>query len=320
MHTIFRDSLPDAIGESKFVIVINVDVRGFSAFSKIVDSAQSALYIKKIFIKLITEYFNDASYYKSTGDGLIVIYDIDEKKLREVSEKVIKNAIEIVNNFSSLCLNEAMINFDVPKKCGIGISRGPATCLRSDDKILDYSGDTLNVASRLMDCARPEGIIFDKKFGIDLLPTELKDAFQYDEIYLKGVSERRPLGIFHLKGKTEINKALKRPVNNLIWEEQSMTLKLSEIKLLTGDFIIPITYKAYDPSNIKIIISHPTIKEGKLIKGYLTTFYFTHFLYEIEANAPEITINFTKLLDELSIIEGIKNTTKIVIKIIYQRA
>ena len=50
MHTIFKESLKNAIGVAKFVIAINIDVRGFSSFSKQVESPESALFIKKIFI------------------------------------------------------------------------------------------------------------------------------------------------------------------------------------------------------------------------------------------------------------------------------
>ena len=69
MHTIFKESLKNAIGVAKFVIAINIDVRGFSSFSKQVESPESALFIKKIFLKIINKYFNTASFFKSTGDG-----------------------------------------------------------------------------------------------------------------------------------------------------------------------------------------------------------------------------------------------------------
>lgn len=51
MHKVFLEKLNDAIGESKFVIAVNVDVRNFSTFSKSVDSAEASLFIKKYFRK-----------------------------------------------------------------------------------------------------------------------------------------------------------------------------------------------------------------------------------------------------------------------------
>jgi len=89
--------------------------------------------------------------------------------LETVAQSTIDTCYLIINEFECFCEHDPMINFDVPDKIGIGLSRGTACRLISDDKILDYSGDTLNLATKLMDFARPEGIVFDAKFGFDLL-------------------------------------------------------------------------------------------------------------------------------------------------------
>ena len=45
MHRKFRESLDTAEGHSEFIIVVVVDIRGFSAFSKRHESPDTAMYI-----------------------------------------------------------------------------------------------------------------------------------------------------------------------------------------------------------------------------------------------------------------------------------
>jgi hypothetical protein len=53
MHRDFRALLDEARGISEFVFAVNVDIRGFSDWSLTVDSAQTAIFVKKIYAKLI---------------------------------------------------------------------------------------------------------------------------------------------------------------------------------------------------------------------------------------------------------------------------
>ena len=61
----------------------------------------------------------------------------------------------------------------------IGISRGTVCRLVSKGKTLDYSGRVVNLASRLMDDARPSGVVFDASVGIDLLSEEQAKLLNY---------------------------------------------------------------------------------------------------------------------------------------------
>jgi len=81
MHRTFRKLLESAIGISEFIIAVNLDIRGFSSFSKEVESPSVAMFIKKVYMKLIDTYFSDASFFKSTGDGLLMIIPYTEKNL-----------------------------------------------------------------------------------------------------------------------------------------------------------------------------------------------------------------------------------------------
>ncbi len=301
MHNFFREKLKDAYGESKFVVVLNVDVRGFSKFSKMVDSAESALFVKKVFIKFLQNYFSSASYYKSTGDGLIIIYDISEDSLKSTTNQIIDLSVRLIDEFKNLCLDEAMINFEVPKMLGIGVSRGPATCLRTSDAILDYFGDTLNTASRLMDCARPEGVVFDSKFGYDLLEDRLKELFDTKPIYLKGVSESAPLDVWFLKDRTQLSPSLSEPIVETKWVTVEEVKKFKQIKELGGKFFIILDQKPIDSNLITLVVTHDALRSnGTIHRGYVTRFEFKGVSYRERAGEKRITIDFDELIVKLN--------------------
>jgi class 3 adenylate cyclase len=165
MHRDLAALLPKATGVSEFVIALNVDIRGFSSFAKLAESSEAALFLKKVYLKLITEYFEDASFFKPTGDGLLIVQAFEEEELQQMVTGMVTKCLSVVTAFPHLLDGDPMINFDVPRKIGIGLTRGAATRLVSNDKILDYSGRPLNLASRLMDLARPSGIVMDKAFA-----------------------------------------------------------------------------------------------------------------------------------------------------------
>lgn len=233
MHRLFRKALDDATGISEFVIVQNVDIRGFSDWSLEVDSAQTALYIKKVYAKLIDRFFSHASFIKPTGDGLLVVEAFEENDLAEVASRTVKDAIEIVENFASLCSDEDMINFSVPSKVGIGLSRGTASRLSSKTRTLDYSGRVLNLASRLMDLARPRGVVIDGGYGLNLLPEELATLFHQDSAYLKGIAPMQPLPVYCWPDDIEIPPWHKRPLGEERWEHKELTYTLREIQTMS---------------------------------------------------------------------------------------
>jgi class 3 adenylate cyclase len=170
MHRQLKELLVKAVGVSEFVVAINLDVRGFSSFAKLAESSEAALFLKRVYLRILDEFFADASFFKPTGDGLLIIMSYTEDTLQKVMKESVESALRAVEQFPSLCVDDPMINFTVPTKLGAGMARGAATRLTSQEKILDYSGRPLNLASRLMDLARPKGVVFDNSFGIALLP------------------------------------------------------------------------------------------------------------------------------------------------------
>ena len=80
MNEGFRKLLEKATGKSQYIIVIVLDIRGFTPFCQIADSLDVATYIKKIYMKIIDDYFPDASFYKPAGDGLLITIRSPMKK------------------------------------------------------------------------------------------------------------------------------------------------------------------------------------------------------------------------------------------------
>lgn len=315
MHREFKKLLEKAIGVSEFVIAVNIDIRGFSSFSMKVESSESAVFIKKVYKKLIDEYFPNASFFKPTGDGLLIILPYTEETLKEIVTNTIQACLAVLVNFGSFCTNAPMINFDVPQKVGIGLSRGAACRIVSEDKTLDYSGRVLNLASRLMDLARPSGIVFDTNFGIEILPNKLINLFSRDSVYFKGIAEREPIEIYYTTDYTTISHLNKQPLERIKWKTIEDTKTLKQIKDF-GNFFYNLASEPTDTNQIKIRIVHPKVVRGKKVKGFITTFDFSQFQYFLEAGKPKVTVRFDALAKQLES-EGVKDNWEVKIEIAY---
>lgn len=186
----------NANGRSDFVIVVVCDIRGFSSFSKIHEAPDIAMFSKRFFVKLLEEYFVDADFAKSTGDGLLLVFRYSENSLHEVADSVLKNCMNVVRDFPVMMQNDSMINYTVPDAVGFGIVRGTAFCLYSDDEVVDYSGQTLNLASRLNEFARPHGIVIDGSFMMSVIPEEMRSSFYTDMVFVRGIAEERPREVY----------------------------------------------------------------------------------------------------------------------------
>ncbi len=315
MHRTFRKLLENATGMSEFVITVNLDIRGFSPFSKKVESPDIAMFIKKVYIKLIDNYFPDASFFKPTGDGLLITIPYTEQNLQDITRNTIDSCFKVLRDFGSFCANDPMINFEVPRMVGIGLSRGTACRLVSKNKILDYSGRVLNIASRLMDLARPTGIVFDADSGIDLLSDEQIKLFAKDSVYIKGIAEREPINIYYTKDMIRISPLSRQPLDKIKWNTIEDTKTLKQIKDFGPTFVYDLPTEPIDPSEIKVKIAHPCVIRGRK-KEIITTFEFPNFEYYLEAGEPRIDIRFDALAKRLDA-AGVKYSWDVGIEIIY---
>jgi class 3 adenylate cyclase len=155
MHRELRRLLHAATGRSEFVVALFLDVRGFSGFARLAESTETAAYLRSLYKRILDNHFQEAAFFKPTGDGLLIVLRYDEGILSETVNAAVRGALAVVANFPTICADDPMINFEVPKELGVGISRGAATALVSGRKTLDYSGRRLNLAARLRPSASP---------------------------------------------------------------------------------------------------------------------------------------------------------------------
>jgi class 3 adenylate cyclase len=206
-----REGLDDAVGVSEYAIIIYADIRGFSDFSDDHESPDVATYIREVFIHMIDEYFPFGTFYKSTGDGLMIAVHFNRDNVLDTMSKAVTSAVRCVEEFPTFSRNNPMITFETPTNMGIGLARGTTCCLMSQGKTLDYSGQLINLTARLQDLARPRGVVIDGNFGINLLSSELQGRFVPAKAFVRGIAETAARDIHILKDVVEIPEQALHP-------------------------------------------------------------------------------------------------------------
>jgi class 3 adenylate cyclase len=198
--------LKSATGESCHVTATFVDVRGFSSFAGVADSTDTALYLRSLYTRLLDRFFPEADYFKLTGDGLMIIDHIGEEEDQVVTaiRSLLERALDLVEAFPTVTGDDLMVNFEVPQAVGVGIARGSATVLLdSAREPLDYSGRCLNLAARLMNLARPQGVVIADRHADRLLGEALQERFATSDVYVRGLGER-PISIHYTRDWVKI--------------------------------------------------------------------------------------------------------------------
>jgi hypothetical protein len=279
-------------GRSEFAIVIFVDIRGFSHFSTNHDSIETAVFMKRFFQILLERYFNEANYVKPTGDGLLIIYNYSEKTLRAISEVALSSVLKLIMDYDSLFVDDEMVNFSVPEKIGVGITRGTVCCLYSGKTIIDYSGKVLNLSARLMDMARPSGIVIDGQYQMKTIPEEMQELFSEDNVYVRGIQEDTPLKIFFLKSQTVIGENLKYPIKEEPLEESKVSIKFSEFEKLSGTFSVDLEKEPKTGKPIKGEVSYP----HPTLEGYSQTHKLEGVIFNKTANKLKATVDIATVI------------------------
>jgi len=295
-----------------------VDVRGFTPFCQSVDSAEAGLFIKETYIKLIDGYFKNA-FIKLTGDGLVVIYEYQEGKAPEIAHWIVETCLRLVKDFGSFFADdEVMSACNPPNRVGIGVSIGPVCCLLSGEKVLDYSGRPLNLASRLMNMARPMGLVVDDRVGRALMRTDLKDRFAVKQVYAHGVAEQKPIRVYYSKEHTLIPSIYLHPLQDPRWGTCTYIFSLRQLKELSdGKQIaeVPEEHKVLDPSQAELRVYFPRSIRKKL-GAEMFRYGSEHFRHSIQAGRDTFTFN-VKLVADMLIAKGAKDGDRIRTELLY---
>lgn len=312
-----RELLKDAAGETKLVIAVNLDIRGFSPFSKR-DSIEVGLFIKKTYTKLLDDYFKDASFVKPTGDGLLVVIEHTETDYAELMTQTVKTCISVSTDFPSFFSGDEAVRFQVPTKIGIGVSSGPACRLVSGDgETIDYSGKTLNLASRLMDFARPSGVVFDSELGFHLLSPELGKLFVKDSVCVRGISDKTLIDIYHTID-TVIRASDKKPIDE--WRGEEFRTTVEDVRD-SARRNIPFEFVLLEvPSDVGAIEVRARYRRVAP-KGRIGPSDFLYTLdedrwYKLVGDAPRLFVKVGKLVSRDSF-RKLKNTEMVVFEVKY---
>jgi len=213
------------------------DIRGFSTFSKNHEAPDIAMFSKRFYVKLLEEYFVDTDFAKPTGDGLLLLFKYTEDNLHAIAESVLKNCLNVVRDFPTMMANDSMINYKVPDAVGFGIARGTAFCLYSADEVVDYSGQTLNLASRLNEFARPHGVVVDGSFLMSVFPERLRSTFYVDMVFVRGISEDIPREVFY-STDVVIPIEAKTPKKKYAWKTVDHNVSVGVVRKMPGNLTL----------------------------------------------------------------------------------
>jgi len=294
-----REALEHAKGESGYVFAVVADIRGFSTFSQRHESPDVATYIKRVYIRLIDDYFPFATFYKATGDGLLMAVPFEAENLAEMANKVVASCLRCLDDFGTICCDDPMVNFDTPKRIGFGIARGTACCLTSEGTILDYSGHLINLASRLMDLARPSGVVLDGAFGIGLLDAETQSLFATEEVFIRSVAESEPATVYVLQEVVQIQEEARRPIAREVWEQVSALRTFREWRAVGPKFRIGLGSCIRRSDAIRVHVLHPLRRAGKEVENVETEWLLDDEQYEyaLRGNDPFVIVNVDSFTD-----------------------
>jgi hypothetical protein len=193
-----------------------------------------------------------------------------------------------------------MVNFPVPENIGFGLARGTACCLHAGDEILDYSGHLLNLSARLMDLARPSGIVIDGMFGENLIPAPLREMFLPQKVYLRGIAEQTPLDIFVLKDYVKVPEQALRPIVEENWETVQVVHKLSQWKKIAGNYQIKLPSTPASHDKISIHLIYPDVVAEKDIEGMSWQPPFEDFTYKKEGGQMVLRVWTEKIVEQVT--------------------
>ena len=263
-----RGLLDEAEGDSQLVVAAFVDIRDFSAFNEKVESVQSAAYIRRVYQRVLDEYLPGSDFFKLTGDGLMLIYelpfDLTAADVARVSGAAIEGSLRLVERFGTLVQGDPVVTFDVPQRVGVGIARGAACRLRAGDTTLDYAGRVLNLAARLMDIARPEGVVVVDPFAVEQLSAETKAKFSPLKVYLSGVAPHEGVDAHVTTSpKTVVPPRNLSPLDEPVWRDAAEPIlrTVGNIRDVAQTFRAPLEAAPID-NTLECTIDHPKVTAG----------------------------------------------------------
>jgi hypothetical protein len=254
MHRELKKLLRSATGDSAFVLAVNIDIRGFTKFFK--DSTQAAEFLANAYSNILALYFPKVDFFKPTGDGLLLVKVVAKNRIQPTLQAFVDASLLLNLEFYKICESSVLINYETPEHVGIGLAWGTATRISSKGKTLDFSGRPLNLASRLMDLARPSGVVFDSSFKPELLDEEVRQRFEESVAYLKGIADLSPLTIYTTPG-IQIPDINRKPFGAELFFDVKHEMTLQQIIDGAPRYMFRMSQVPSDENSVSITIDTP---------------------------------------------------------------
>lgn len=202
-----------------------------------------------------------------------------------------------------------MVTGPAPERLGIGIARGTATRLVSEGIVLDYTGRCLNLAARLMDKARPNGVVFHDGYASELMDETIATSFLSDTAWIRGISEQKPLPIY----KTEsvlIRPADREPTHESEYQYGEPTyLTVADVRRLTSfGFHLPHAPQKYQQAGV--FVQYPSYDTEARDTGYVSSFTIEEG--QIEEH-PDSFVMYISLEGVKAAIKNLPTSTKFLV-------
>lgn len=165
-------------------LVLIYDIRGFTAASKRMGTANLGAFATAAHKAILDEFAPcPPTFVKNLGDGHLLLWETGATPDPELVSKVVEGAARARTSFTAFVAGQGALGESLPKKVGIGVALGEVS--RSDD----YYGVALNLAARLQNMARPEGLAVDRPVfeTVAARNADWKKEFQKARVHLKGL-------------------------------------------------------------------------------------------------------------------------------------
>jgi adenylate cyclase len=185
-------------GESRVASVMFIDIRGFTALSANSEAGDVLKLLNDYFETLVDVVFShEGTIDKFIGDGMMVIWGAPVSHTDD-PERAARAALDVQRAIEEFNYDRASRGLP-PVEVGIGINTGPVVAgYLGSSQTMSYSviGDTVNMASRLCDAARPGEIIVSEY--THLIIEDHFETLARNPIKVKGKAE--PIAAFSILG------------------------------------------------------------------------------------------------------------------------
>jgi class 3 adenylate cyclase len=169
-------------------LVLIYDIRGFTSATKRMHVADIGAFATAAHRAILDAFASrPPTFVKNLGDGHLLLWETDLDPDRALLADVVAAADRGRDAFSRFVAERGGEAAGLPRHVGVGIAHGVVS--RSDD----YYGVALNLAARLQNLSRPEGLSLDETVHGAVVASDprRRDEFRSMRVALKGLGKTR---------------------------------------------------------------------------------------------------------------------------------